>query len=173
MKPTLGVRKEGNACTVFMNPATDRPVSSHSYEDEPAGAFPRLTKVAEVVALYGQAYNLVFHEKPQRELPSVEKSAAVMQMAAEIAGSKARPQPAAPTYPQPTLSGLIERGMEDLERMLEERAAAQDDATKQQMTLEINAVANFIARLEPSLIDRIKSLPSKIEQKQKVAKIAL
>lgn len=63
-KQQLRVRRQGKVFTVFVDSITDRPMSINSFDDEPAGGFPKIMDEGQILALFGPRYDIVPVDPP-------------------------------------------------------------------------------------------------------------
>lgn len=186
-KQTLGVKTQGNAITVYVDPITDRPISISQFDEEPAGGFPKIYSREEVRAAFPQ-YEVKFiegqHAAPpeadvyavsDEEIDKVDREGrAQLEAAAAKQGVKLPPrkggvlspvpelvQPSAPRpafiQPIPPASLIPANIEQELRTMLAKRQVATGKA-KKELDQEINHVFNFIVRLEPASRDHLRAL---------------
>ena len=67
-KPLLKYRRQGRVCTLFMDPASNTPISISSFEGDDT-AFPMVMKEDEIQAKFGARYHLVPIDPPNQGPP--------------------------------------------------------------------------------------------------------
>lgn len=67
-KPLLKYRRQGRVCTLFMDPASNTPISISSFEGDDT-AFPMVLKEDEIQAKFGARYHLVPIDPPNQGPP--------------------------------------------------------------------------------------------------------
>jgi len=72
----LRVKREGKACTVYVDPVTDQPMSCGGYDDEAPLGFPKLMMQHDVEAMWGRARKIVYVDRAPRQQATVVSDAA-------------------------------------------------------------------------------------------------
>jgi hypothetical protein len=164
----LHAKREGNVCTLYLDPASNSYAPMRAFDDVPIGTFPQTVHLRQVEALAKQMGAVpVFHSPPTKPPNVIPHNPKVEQEMAKIAkeGPKSEQETSLFSEPRTVLKTSGPAGNVEQEfRLLIARYESAGEEIKPRLKIEVEAVAGFLIRLYPDIKQRLLDIKEQEQQ---------